>query len=160
VADLHPLSAYLDLDCFFAKLRTGAIEPWRTKAHQQNRVVLSAAAAALTAFAAGEYFTIGEGILYPNMVDLFSATCEPLGLDLNYAVREAPLDVVHRRVEGRTTDPEHAGALADAAVIDDLWALFEGLGVEERHRVDSGRQAPRTVAEEIDRRLQSGDFLL
>ena len=44
VADRHDLSACLDLDWFFAKLRQGRIEPWRAEAHAQNRVVLHAAA--------------------------------------------------------------------------------------------------------------------
>jgi len=50
--------------------------------------------------------------------------------------------------------------LADAAVVDDLWSQFESHGVEERHRVDSGRHSPTEVAEEIDRRLEAGDFRL
>src|ERR1035438_9467292 len=86
VADHAPLSACLDLDWFFAKLRQGAIEPWREEAHQQNRVVLSAAASAVATFSAGGYFTVAEGILFPTMVDLFVTACEPLGIDLHYAV--------------------------------------------------------------------------
>src|ERR1700761_7796700 len=52
VADRHEPSACLDLDWFFAKLRRGAIEPWREEAHAQNRTVLGAAARACTTFAA------------------------------------------------------------------------------------------------------------
>src|SRR5580692_13153837 len=84
VADQAPLSACLDLDWFFAKLRQGAIEPWREEAHQQNRVVLSAAASAVATFSAGGYFTVAEGILYPFMLDLFVTACAPLGIALNY----------------------------------------------------------------------------
>jgi hypothetical protein len=77
VADRHEPSACLDLDWFFATLQRGAIEPWRPESHTQNRVVLHAAAEAVAAFAAGGYFTVGEGILYPFMLDLFAAACEP-----------------------------------------------------------------------------------
>ncbi len=160
VADRHEPSACLDLDWFFAKVRRGAVEPWKAEAHDQNRTVLSAAAAAVAQFARGGYFTVAEGILYPFMLDLFEAACEPLGISLDYAVLRAPVDVVQRRVQDRRTEPPHAGALADAAVVDDLWAQFESHGVDERHRVDSGRQAPAEVAEEIDRRLEAGDFRL
>ena len=45
-------------------------------------------------------------------------------------------------------------------MVGDLWTQFESHGVAERHRVDSGARAPAEVAEEIDRRLQAGDFRL
>ena len=160
VADRHDLSACLDLDWFFAKVRSGAIEPWREEAHTQNRIVLLAAAEAVAAFSQGGYFTVGEGILYPFMLDLFVAACEPHGVDVNYAVLRAPISVVQQRVEDRTLEPEHAGALADAAVVDDLWIQFESHGLVERHRVDCGGRAPDEVAEEVDRRMQAGDFRL
>ena len=158
VADRHEPSACLDLDWFFAKLRRGVIEPWRKEAHTQNRVVLRAAAEAVATFAEGGYFTVAEGILYPFMLDLFAEACAPHDIALNYAVLRAPIGVVQQRVQDRKVEPPHAGALADATVVDDLWAQFESHGVEERHRVDSGTHPPAGVAEEIDRRLQAGDF--
>jgi predicted kinase len=160
VADRHDPSVCLDLDWFFAKLRRGAVEPWRADAHTQNRVVLEAAAHAVAVFAEGGYFTVAEGILYPFMLDLFVAACEPRGIALNYAVLRAPIGVVQQRAQDRTVEPAHAGALADAAVIDDLWAQFETHGVPERHRVDCGERAPDAVAEEVDRRWRLGDLLL
>jgi hypothetical protein len=160
VADRHEPSACLDLDWFFAKLRRGVIDPWREEAHTQNRVVLRAAAEAAATFAGGGYFTVAEGILYPFMLDLFAAACVPHGITLDYAVLRAPIGVVQQRVQDRRAEPVHAGALADAAVVDDLWTQFESHGVEERHRVDSGGRGPGAVAEEIDRRLAAGDFRL
>ncbi len=160
VADRHELSACLDLDWFFAKLRRGAIEPWREAADRQNRVVLRAAAGAVATFAEGGYFTVAEGILYPFMLDLFAAACGPRGIAIDYAVLRAPVGVVQQRVQDRRVEPPHAGALADAAVVDDLWRQFESHGVEERHRVDTGDRSPAEVAEEIDRRMRAGDFRL
>jgi predicted kinase len=160
VADRHARSACLDVDWFFAKLRSGAISPWRPEAHAQNRVVLAAAAAAVATFAAGGYDTVGEGILFPFMLDLFAAAAAPLGIDLHYAVLRAPVPVVQQRVRTRTVEPEHAGALADEAVVEELWDLFEQQGVEERHRVDAGQLSPDEIAGEIDRRWGQGDFRL
>jgi hypothetical protein len=160
VADHAPLSACLDLDWFFAKLRQGAIEPWREEAHQQNRVVLSAAASAVATFSAGGYFTVAEGILFPTMVDLFVTACEPLGIDLHYAVLRAPLPVVLSRVQSRSMEPEHRGALSDESVVDDLWTQFERHGVAARHCVDAGDQSPDVIADEIYRRWQNGQFRL
>jgi hypothetical protein len=79
---------------------------------------------------------------------------------LNYAVLRAPIGVVQQRVRERRTEPEHSGALADAGVVDDLWAQFESHGVEERHRVDAGDRTPDVIAEEIGARLGAGDFRL
>ncbi len=160
VADLHDPSVCLDLDWFFAKLRRGASEPWREEAHTQNRVVLGAAAEAVAVFAQGGYFTVAEGILYPNMLDLFVSACEPRGIAINYAVLRAPIGVVQHRAEKRTVEPEHVGALADAVVIDDLWTQFERHGLAERHRVDCGEHGPAAVAEEIDRRWEAGELRL
>jgi predicted kinase len=160
VADRHGRSVCLDLDWFFPALRRGAVEPWREEAHAQNRVVLGAAAEAVSTFAAGGYFTVAAGILYPFMLDLFAAACEARGVSLHYAVLRAPIGVVQQRVHDRRSEPPHAGALADAAVVDDLWAQFESHGVEERHRVDCDRRGPTEVAEDIDHRLRAGDFRL
>ena len=160
VADRHDPSVCLDLDWFFAKLRRGAIEPWREEAHAQNRVVLHAAAEAVAVFAEGGYFTVAEGILYPFMLDLFAAAAEPHGVIIHYAVLRAPIDVVQQRVQDRTVEPEHTGALADADVVDDLWGQFERHGVAARHCVQSGGRDPAAVAEEIDHRLGSGELRL
>ncbi len=54
----------------------------------------------------------------------------------------------------------NTGALADAAVVGDLWSQFEQHGVEERHRVDAGDRDPAHVAEDIDRRLRAGELRL
>jgi predicted kinase len=161
VADRHERSVCLDLDWFFAKLRSGAIEPWRVEAHEQNRVVLGAAAEAVTVFAAGGYVTIAEGIIYPFMLDLFAAAGARHGVAIHYAVLRAPIEVAQQRAVDRKIEPQHAGALADAAVIADLWAQFEDQGVAERHLVDvDGPAGPADVAAEIDRRLRAGKLEL
>jgi cytidylate kinase len=164
VADRHELSACLDLDWFFAKLRRGAIEPWRTDAHEQNRIVLGAAADAVTAFAAGGYMTVAEGIVYPFMLDLFAAAGARRDIAIHYAVLRAPIAVVQQRVVDRKSEPQHARALDDAAVVGDLWAQFESQCVDERHLIDvagpSGPSSPDEVAEEIDRRLRAGELRL
>jgi AAA domain len=160
VADRAALSVCLDLDWFFAKLRSGALEPWREDAHQQNRVVLSAAASAVATFTAGGYFTVADGILYPFMLDLFVNACKPLGIELNYAVLSAPLSVVLSRVQSRRFEPQHAGALADERVVEDLWKMFEAESLDPRHRVDVAESTPTAIAEEIYRRCLSGELLL
>jgi predicted kinase len=162
VAQRHERSVCLNLDWFFAKLGPSAIDPWRPEAHAQNRAVLHAAAEACATFAAEGYACVAEGILYPFMLDLFAAAGSSRGITLHYAVLRAPREVVQQRVVERRVEPQHANALADADVVDDLWAQFERQGVAERHRVDAGGpgRGPVEVAEEIARRFRAGEFRL
>jgi predicted kinase len=160
VAGRHERSVCLNLDWFFAKLGPSAIDPWRNEAHAQNRAVLHAAAEACTTFASEGYVCVAEGILYPFMLDLFEAAGAGRGVPLHYAVLRAPIEVVLQRVADRRVEPEHAGALSDVAVVDDLWAQFERQGFDERHRVDTRGRSPVEVAEEIDRRFGAGELRL
>lgn len=156
LADRHEPSACLSLDWFFAARRRGALEPWRAEAHEQNRTVLEAAAAAAATFAAGGWCTVGEGIVYPFMLDLFAHACTARRVPLHYAVLRAPIAVVQRRVVDRRAEPQHAGALGDTEVVDDLWSQFERQDTHERHLVDAAELEPAEVAAEIDRRLAAG----
>ncbi|HEX3794523.1 MAG TPA: AAA family ATPase [Acidimicrobiales bacterium] len=160
VADHADQSCCLNLDLFFASLRTGAIDPWKVEAHQQNRVVLSAAASAVATFTAGDYFTVAEGILYPFMLDLFAAACEPLGIVVNYAVLTAPLSTVLSRVQTRRAEPQHAEALDDEAVVGDLWSQFEAQGVDARHRIDSSQGTPQDIADTVYAHCIKGELRL
>jgi predicted kinase len=160
IADRHSPSAWLTLDWFFAAVRQGRVEPWLAESHEENRVVLAAAASSVATFAAAGYFTVGESILYPDMLDLFAEACEPHGITLHYAVLRAPSALVRQRVQQRRTEPGHAGALNDFDVVDDLRTKFDQAGIAERHWVDVGTLPPAAVAEVIDRRYQAGDFRL
>jgi hypothetical protein len=75
-------------------------------------------------------------------------------------VLRAPIELVQQRVQDRRSEPQHAGALADADVVDDLWAKFEHQGVEARHRIDVGARDAATVAGEIELRLEAGALRL
>jgi hypothetical protein len=75
-------------------------------------------------------------------------------------VLRAPLSVVLARVQARSTEPEHLGALADAGVVQDIWNGFEAHDVDDRHRVDSSDRPPALIAEEIYQRCIEGDLRL
>jgi shikimate kinase len=158
VADRRARSACLDLDWFFAKLRSGSLAPWTPESHEQNRVVHRATAAALVAFVTGGYDTLGEGIVYPSMLDLFATACAAQSIALHYAVLQAPLAVTLQRVRDRRFEPAHADALDDPVVIEGLWRQFEDTALDQRPRVDSGHNAPAEVASEIETRWRAGDF--
>ena len=71
------------------------------------------------------------------------------------------LDLRARLVSADIVDgQERFQITADARVVDDLWGQFESQGTEGRHLVEVGEHGPEEVAEEIDRRFRSGEFLL
>ena len=161
VADRHELSACLDLDWFFAKLRRGAIDPWREEAHTQNRVVLHAAAEAVAAFAGGGYFTVAEGILYPFMLDLFAAACAPYGV----AARLRRAARADRAGAAAGAGPQGRAAARRGAWPMRRWSTTCGRSSSATVSRSgtgstSGTRGPAEVAEEIDRRLGAGDFRL
>jgi len=116
-------------------------------------------AAALAAFVAGGYDTVGEA----SSTRTWSICRRRLPTARRHRQLRrlaGPVAVVQQRVQDRTTEPEHSGALADAGVVDDLWHQFERQGVEARHRVDVGARSPGDIAIEIDQRARAGEFLL
>ena len=73
----------------------------------------------------------------------------------------APIEVVQQRVRDRRVEPQHAAALADAAVVERLWTQFESQGVEERHLVDVRvRAAPKRSPRRSIAGCEAGEFRL
>ena len=62
------------------------------------------------------------------------------------------------RVQTRQSESEHAGALADELVVEELWTQFERHGVARQHCVETTERAPEDIAVEIFRRWWDGDF--
>ena len=101
VADRHEPSACLGLDWFFAKLRRGAVEPWRAEAHEQNRTCARAAAAAVAAaFAGGRLVHRGGRHRLPVHARPVRGRLRAARRRVHYAVLRAPVGVVQQRVRG------------------------------------------------------------
>jgi hypothetical protein len=64
------------------------------------------------------------------------------------------------RMQARRVSPQHADALADEGVVEDLWKMFESESLEPRHRVDVAEEGPAAIADEIYRRCLNGELLL
>ena len=60
-----PLAIHLHGDDFYAYIRKGFIEPWRTESRAQNAVVLEALAATAAIYAKGGYDVFADGIVGP-----------------------------------------------------------------------------------------------
>ena len=122
--------------------------------------MLHAAAEAVAAFAAGGYFTVAEGISTRSCSTCSQPPAPATGSALTTPCCVRPIGVVQQRVRDRRIEPEHAGALADAAVVEDLWTQFESLASTRATGSMSAGVALRRSPSEIDRRLRAGEFLL
>jgi len=71
LAETADPSVLIEGDAFFGFLATGRIAPWRAESHDQNTVVIEAAAAAAGRFSVGGYTTVYDGVVGPWFLDTF-----------------------------------------------------------------------------------------
>ncbi len=144
-------AVHLHADCFWGFVGTGRLLPVEPEAHQLNRVVLSAVAAAADRFAAGGFLTVVDCALGPWMLDLF----ERLERPVHYIVVRVPPDEAVARCAIRAGD-----ALKDPAIIHDLHRQFADLGSLAAHALDVAGLSPEAVADAIDEALAGGAYRL
>ncbi len=149
-----PVAALVPGDTFFAFWARGAIAPWLPEAHEQNAVVLRAAAAAAGALAAGGCPVVYDGVVGPWFLPLFARAASRQGLaddDLHYAVLLPGLELVRRRVATRAghgfTDPE--------ATVR-MHAEFATAAVDPRHVIADPPDDPSAVARLVLQRWRDG----
>lgn len=86
-------------DDFFAFFDHGYIAPWTAEAHQQNEIVVEAAAAAAGRLTLGGYTVFYDGVIGPWFLEPFG---EAAALDcLHYALLLPPERVCAERVRSR-----------------------------------------------------------
>ncbi len=146
-----PRSALVRGDDFFGYVSTGAIAPWLPEAHQQNDVVLEAAASAAGRFAAGGYTVVYDGVVGPWFLPTFAAAT---GLGTLAYVMLLPSETECRaRVAGRSG---HGFTDADAA--RRMHRQFAGTDVAARHVLADPEGPPTAVAAAIRRRWAAGSL--
>jgi len=92
-------SALVAGDDFFAFIDQGYIAPWTAEAHQQNEIVVEAAAAAAGRLTLGGYTVVYDGVIGPWFLEPFS---EAAALDcLHYVLLLPPERVCVERVRSR-----------------------------------------------------------
>jgi cytidylate kinase len=151
LADRFPRSALITGDSFFAFVSGGWVAPWLPEAHEQNDVVLRAAASAAGRFASGGYTVVYDGVLGPWFLPLFgSATELPC---LSYVVLLPSEQECLARVAGRS-----AHGFTDAAATRAMHRQFAAAEIAERHVLRDPAGPPSFVAEQILERLADGDL--
>ena len=148
LAALLDPSALVTGDDFFGFLRSGGIPPWREDAHEQNAVVIEAAAAA-TGRMAGYCEVVYDGVIGPWLLETFLAATR---LEyLHYAVLLPPLDACLQRVRNRQG---HGFTDLDAAA--HMWQDFHRAQIDPRHLLDNHQQSSTEVVRTLVQWLEEG----
>lgn len=136
-------------DAFFAFLRSGAVEPWREEAHDQNTVVTGAAAAAAGRYASGGWPTVYDGVVGPWFLPQFVAGTGLAHLD--YVVL---LPSAARCVERVATRRGHG--FTDEAATRHMHREFASASIDPRHVLGDPFEGARPVADLIQRAQAAG----
>ncbi len=146
-------TVHLHTDDFYAAIRTGFVEPWLPESQRQNEVVIGVIVEAAFGFARGGYDVILDGIVGPWFLEPFRAASSRHGIAIDYAVLRPGADISLERARRRAGE-----ALKDEEAIRGLCRSFAGLGLLERHCVDSSAQTPAETALFIRDAWRSGRF--
>lgn len=145
-------SVHLEADAFFRFVRSGFVEPWKPESHEQNSLVMDIVAEAATAYAAGGYFTVVDGIVIPRwFLGPLRDRLRSAGLGAAYAAMRAPLPACEARLRERED-------LFDPEAIVRLWTAFEDLGELEGNAVDVTGLSPVEAAAAVEAALANGDL--
>jgi adenylate kinase family enzyme len=155
LADRLPSSVHLHSDDFWHYIQQGRIAPYLPQAHRQNQTVIDALAQAASAYAAGGYQVICDGIVGPWFIDAFRTAAAARSIPLHYVIlRPDQATALHRAV-GRPHQ-----ALTDPEPIRSLHRQFTDIGRFEGHVLDTTRLSPQAAAEAVLRGLAEGTYYL
>jgi cytidylate kinase len=144
-------SALIEGDQFFAFLARDAIEPWLPESHEQNTVVVNAAAAATGQFADGGFFTVYDGVIGPWFIDEFVSAA---GLtELDYVVLMPDAETCVERVLSRS-----GHGFRDEAAARKMYAEFAAAIVEPRHVLSIGSESAADVVDRIVAATEAGNL--
>ena len=145
-------SVLVDGDAFFGFVECGFIEPWLAGSHEQNDIVVQAAAAAAGRFTVGGYTTVYDGVLGPWFLPTFMAES---GLaSLHYALLIPPVDECVERV---TTRRDHG--FSDEAATRQMHDHFARADVDARHVLRDLPGDANAVAAEVLTRFGDGSLV-
>jgi cytidylate kinase len=152
LADGFARSALVVGDEFFAFVRQGYIDPWLDEAHQQNDVVIQAAAAATGRLVTGGYQVVYDGVIGPWFSHTFLAATRLE--QMQYAVLLPSLDCCLARVTGRT-----GHGFTDLAATEQVHRQFADAGIPERHLFSDDSDGPATTAARVRARIGEGSLV-
>jgi gluconate kinase len=151
LADTFDPSVLVEGDVFFRFLARGAIQPWLPESHDQNEVVVEAAASAAGGYAKGGYVTVYDGVIGPWSLPSFARAT---GLErVEYAVL---MPSVERCVERVATRMGHG--FTDEAATRKMHHEFAIAEVDDRHVLVDPPDEPDEVADLVLAALADGSL--
>jgi hypothetical protein len=142
---------HLHADDFWYFVKYGAIPPYLSEAHEQNRVVVNVVAKAAEGYASGGYFVVLDGIIGPWFLQPFRA----LAVALHYIVMRPPLDIAIQRCRERGGDRP-----IDPQEITSLHRQFSSLGELEQHALPTAQHSREEMQRMVIEAVNSGAFRL
>lgn len=153
------VAALVPGDAFFGFWSRGALAPWLPEAAGQNTAVITAAAAAAGALAAGGCPVVYDGVVGPWFLPTFAGAASRQGLrvpgELHLVVLLPSLETTARRVAERS-----GHGFTDSAATARMHGDFEGAAddLPSRHVVRDPPERPDDVAVLVRERWSAGSL--
>jgi predicted kinase len=147
------LAVHLPTDAFYSAILSGYVAPWLTESQAQNVTVNQAIAAAASAYAAGGYAVLLDGVVGPWFIEPYREAAARAGAQLAYVVLRPDRETAVARARGREEMP-----LTDYPA--GLFERFGDLGPFESHAVDTTGLDVGAVADLLRKGLADHRFRL
>ncbi|MFI5051362.1 MAG: AAA family ATPase [Acidimicrobiales bacterium] len=137
VAARRSPSIVVEADAYWAWVVSGAVNPWRAEAADQNRTLISAVMASATRLVNDGFTTVVAGVLGPWHLDVIDRELEGCRARVQYVILRPSLACCLQRAGVRRADPRHRGALAESGPIRLIYQEYQQLGDFERMVLDT-----------------------
>ena len=153
LAEMVDPSALVAGDVFFGFLARGSILPWLAAAHEQNEIVLGAAAAAAGRLAGGGISVVYDGVVGPwSLAAFLSATGLPR---LHYVALLPSETTCVARVQARV-----GHGFTDVPATRHMYREFADSRLDARHLLADPADDPQVTAVAISRLMANGSLVV
>lgn len=145
---------HVEGDLFWTMLGDNFIEPWLPGANDQNRAVIEAMTLAAAAFARGGYLPVLDFVIGPWHLDVVQESCRLANVGCHFIVLRPTAITTITRAASRTDSSTESGPVRQ------MIKAFSDLGPLSDHAIDTTSQTVAETAEDVERAIESGRFLL
>jgi predicted kinase len=145
------LAVHIPTDAFYSAILSGYVAPWLAGSHQQNITVTQAIAAAASAYAAGGYAVLLDGVVGPWFLERYREAAANAGVELSYVVLRPDRATAVVRARDREETPL-------IVYPEGLFERFDDLGPFEAHAIDTTSLDVAAVADLLRQGLTSSRF--
>lgn len=147
-------SVRVEGDRFWGMLGANFVEPWLPGADDQNRAVIEAMTLTAAAFARGGYLPVIDFVVGPWHLDVVRESCRLTEVGCHFVVLRPSADTTIARAASRGRSSIESGPVRL------MTTAFSDLGRLSNHAIDTTSQTVIETAENVERAIESGQFLL